>query len=72
MRVTYDATVDAAYIRLKDDAPGGSVVQHVVEAPESQGEIILDFDRDGRLLGIEVLGATRGLPPELLSRAERL
>ncbi|MCS3443269.1 DUF2283 domain-containing protein [Microbacterium phyllosphaerae] len=36
-----------------------------VELPDGMtGELILDFDRDGRLLGIEVLGASGLLRPE--------
>jgi uncharacterized protein YuzE len=27
-----------------------------------------DFDRDGRLIGIEVIGASTKLPPEFLTR----
>jgi uncharacterized protein YuzE len=34
--------------------------------------VSLDFDAAGRLIGIEVLPATKHLPVELLERAERL
>lgn len=34
--------------------------------------INLDFDREGRLIGIEVLSASRSLPPELLAEARLL
>lgn len=34
-------------------------------------DFILDLDRDGRLLGIEVLAATTGLRPETLALADR-
>jgi uncharacterized protein YuzE len=70
VRVTHDTSIDAAYISFKDIAAGEAALQHVVDAPEAQGQIILDFNGDGQLLGIEVLGATRALPDELLRQAE--
>jgi uncharacterized protein YuzE len=33
---------------------------------------VLDFDRKGRLIGIEVVGATQALPRAFLDRAERI
>jgi uncharacterized protein YuzE len=42
---------------------------------ESEGiepsDFVFDFDRDGRLVGIEVLAASDLLPAELLEAAER-
>jgi uncharacterized protein YuzE len=38
----------------------------------SRGDVILDFDGNGRLIGIEVLNASRTLPTELLESAERI
>ena len=76
MRVSYDASVDAGYIYLRDIESGGS--KHTVpldplEADggiEALGNIILDFDGEERLIGIEVLNASDVLPPELLRDAE--
>lgn len=48
---------------------GGGVKETVCvadEYPELVGDVNLDLDRKGRLLGIEILGARRFLPPELL------
>jgi uncharacterized protein YuzE len=36
---------------------------------EAAGKVILDFDRDGRLIGIDVLGARNGLPEGLVNSA---
>jgi uncharacterized protein YuzE len=36
---------------------------------EVDGEINLDFDSEGRLLGIEVLDASKMLPDEVLQQA---
>lgn len=56
--VTYDKSIDAAYLSLVEIPLGG--VDHTVEV--EPGTIMLDFDRDDRLLGIEILGAGRRLP----------
>jgi uncharacterized protein YuzE len=72
MRVTYDGEADAAYISLKDLGAGESRHQILVEAEEARGEIVLDLDAEGKLIGIEVLNARSGLPTDLLNEAERL
>ena len=72
MRITYDATVDAAYIYLVDRIGPGEASRMVPLDPvEIGGMINLDFDSDNRLLGIEVLGASQLLSPGLLSMAAR-
>jgi uncharacterized protein YuzE len=71
MRVTYDKEGDAAYIYLTPIPPGAAVRQEHVTG-EAKGELILDFDRVGRLLGIEVLGASRYLPPSVIAAAESI
>ena len=66
--VTYDRSVDAAFIYLVQIGPGGSERQ-VEAVPEA---IILDFDKDDRLIGIEVLDAKHRLPKSVLESAERI
>lgn len=67
MRITYDRDADAAYIYLVDEIVIGGVARTVpVEALAAEAMINLDFDADGRLLGIEVLDASRKLPASLL------
>jgi uncharacterized protein YuzE len=72
MRVTYDVAVDAAYIYLRDTAPGESAYTYMAEPEIPTDMINLDFDRDHRLIGIEVLSASRHLPADLLAAAEQL
>ena len=73
MRVTHDAGADIAYLYLKPIRPGESARQHVVEDEATPaGDVILDFDEDDRLIGIEFLTASKQLPPELLERAEKV
>ena len=69
MRVTYDRDADAAYISLRVIEAGGSKAQVPVLDERVAGEVILDLDAEGRLIGIEVLSAGRGLPLELLVEA---
>jgi uncharacterized protein YuzE len=68
MKVTYDDDVDAAYIYLTDIAAGG-VATTVPGWPDSEAFMVnLDFDGDGRLIGIEVMEASMKLPPEFLTQ----
>ena len=58
MQVSYDRRADAIYIRLRH-AP-------IDESDEVSKGVIVDYDRSGRPIGIEVLGASRligGHPP---------
>ena len=72
MRITYDERVDAAYLYLKNEIPPGGVARtYPCDPVEVRGMINLDFDADGFLLGIEVMDASKTLPPELLSEATR-
>ncbi len=48
MRITYDAEVDALYIRFRDTTV---TTKHLTEG------IAADYDADGNLAGIEVLDA---------------
>lgn len=67
MDMSYDAEVDAAYLSLTKIAAGEAVkTVCAVQPPECPGEINLDFDAEGRLLGLEILAASRVLPPGLL------
>ena len=70
MKVSYDESVDAAYIKLQgetDATPFGFT--YCCDPAAVDGQINLDFDQDGRLIGIEVLFASVKLPLHLLSSA---
>jgi uncharacterized protein YuzE len=67
MNLTLDTEVDAAYISLTGPVSAGAVVKTYCCDPHGVGgQIHLDFDADGRLLGIEILGASSKLPLDLL------
>lgn len=75
VRVTYDGEANAAYVRLKPIISPGEAVRTYPCKLKSAGiiqdfDVNLDFNAEGHLIGIEVLNASVGLPPELLKQAE--
>ncbi len=71
MFITYDPESGSAYISLvPEDAgfiPRSPITLEEVDAlGDAAGEIVLDFDEEGRLVGLEVLA------PEMLLRSETL
>ena len=71
MKIMHDRAVDAAYIYLvRTIAPGAVKRTYPCDPSEVDGEINLDFDAAGHLIGIEVLEASRKLPMDLLKEAE--
>jgi uncharacterized protein YuzE len=68
-RISIDTTADAAYVYVVADIDDDEAAQsYVVDVPG--GEITIDLDADGRLLGFEVLGAETLLRPETVAVAE--
>ena len=59
MRIRYDEEVDVLYIRLKETP--------YYESDEIKEGIIIDYDKDGNVIGIEIMNATEYLAPEELS-----
>ena len=57
IRIEFDRRADAAYIYLREIEDGG--VHKTVPVHDASGMVNLDFDRKGRLIGIEVGPATR-------------
>jgi uncharacterized protein YuzE len=74
MRITYDAAADAAYVSLVETIGDGEAATqiHSITTPGDRGEVALDFDADGRLLGVEVLRASAVLPAAVLADAMRI
>ena len=58
MRLKVDKESDALYFRL-DETP-------IVESEEVQPGVILDFDKDNRVVGIEILAISTRTEPEQL------
>jgi len=59
--VSYDVEADAAYICFSAGT--------VKESEEVSEGIVLDYDKAGHIVGMEVLDARRHLPPQLLEQA---
>lgn len=74
MQITYDSQADAAYIRIGGPIADGQATQqlHSIETPGGNGEITLDFDVAGHLLGVEVLFASAVLSPEVIANSTKL
>ena len=58
MRLKIDKENDVLYLRLDETA--------IVESEEVQPGVILDFDKDGRVIGIELLALSTRTEPEKL------
>jgi uncharacterized protein YuzE len=72
-KVTYDRKADAAYIYFVDmGARPKSAHMYACDPVEVGGMINLDFDEDGRFVGIEVLAASSKLDSRVLDRAEQI
>jgi uncharacterized protein YuzE len=76
-RVEQDGSTGHAYVYLSE--PHREIVEHSVplrkqdDDPDALESLVLDFDRDGRLVGIEVVGrAETTLRAELLATARTL
>jgi uncharacterized protein YuzE len=58
MKVRIDKDDDALYFELDD--------VEIAESEEIQPGVIMDLDKDGRLVGIEILGLSTRVTPEKL------
>ncbi len=58
MKLKIDRDSDTPCLRLDETA--------IVESEEVQPGVILDYDKDGRVVGIEMLGLSRRTPPDKL------
>jgi uncharacterized protein YuzE len=56
IRMTYDEGTNAAYIYMKDPVERGESVKQEIASGESIS-LIIDLDKDGKILGIEFLMA---------------
>lgn len=71
--VSYDSDVDAAYISLTKLINPGEAVDTIplgVEDERVMSMINLDFDKEGRLLGIEIIDASKVMRKDLLDEIQ--
>lgn len=62
MKFSYDKEADAAYVYFVDSIGDGEAVETI----ELNDNIVLDFDKDGKLLGMEILSAGKVLGEKVL------
>jgi len=68
MKITYDKKADAAYIYIEYPIEKGEAKKTI----ELNDNIIMDFNEEDKLLGIEVLNASAVLNKEVVSHAEAI
>ncbi|MFF1571159.1 DUF2283 domain-containing protein [Leifsonia sp. NPDC058292] len=72
MRLTYDPELDVAHLRFDTGTDPLSAERSPGGTPFAGSYVDLEYDADGHLIGIEVLGARQILRPEVLAAAERI
>ncbi len=60
MRIKYDEKKDAIYIRFSE--------KPYFQSDEIKEGFILDFDKKGKVVGLEILDVSENLPKEALSK----
>ena len=63
MKFHYDKQADALYIRFND--------KRYFESDEVRDGVIFDYDKNGKIVGIEVLDASKQFPKEFKSQIQR-
>jgi uncharacterized protein YuzE len=58
MKLKIDQNADALYLRLDEGS--------IVESEEAEPGIVLDFDKEIRVIGVEVLNISKRVPLEKL------
>jgi uncharacterized protein YuzE len=58
MKLKIDKESDILYLRLNET--------EIIESEEVQPGVILDFDKNGRVIGIEILHLSQRIEPEKL------
>ncbi len=58
MKLKVDKQNDTLYFRLDEE--------NIIESEEVAPGVILDFDKDNRVVGIEILNASKRIGPEQL------
>jgi uncharacterized protein YuzE len=67
LSIKYDRPANSAYIYITKINPGEVSLTYPFDPYEIGAEINLDFNKDEKLLGIEILNANKHLPTELLN-----
>ncbi|MEK6309803.1 MULTISPECIES: DUF2283 domain-containing protein [Curtobacterium] len=68
MHFEYDAEADAVYLTLGAPVGPGEAVRQVTIEDGGIPRVIIDYDADDKILGFEILDASRSLRSEDLGR----
>lgn len=60
MKITFDKQADAMYIYIKD--------VKVFRSDDITSDTIIDYDKEGNVVGIEILSASKRIPMEELTK----
>lgn len=60
---SFDPESDAAYVHFTRIGPGVASQQVNIFTMPGRYELVLDLDSEGRLLGLEIIGALDAFPP---------
>jgi uncharacterized protein YuzE len=70
VKLTFDADADAAFLTLIEAIPpGGAPRSEICDLEMKDAAVILLFSPEDHLVGVEILGASRVLAPEVLAQA---
>jgi uncharacterized protein YuzE len=70
VRITYSGSADTAYLYLTDEPLSAGRESIHCDTPEGvDATVIVDW-KDGRVVGFQVVGASRCLPAELLEQIQ--
>ena len=70
--MTYDGQADAAYVYLTDEPLMPPVDSVPVDPPDGvRAMVVLDW-KDGKVVGLEILDASKLLHDDVLAEAERI
>lgn len=69
IELIHDSDADAAKINLVSVRAGEVEKSHVCDIELADCSVVLDFDVKDHLVGIEILGASRLLPEQMLTES---
>ena len=70
VELIHDSDADAAKINLVSVQAGGVERSHVCDIEMADCSVVLDFDAKDHLVGIEILGASKLLPEQMLTESD--
>jgi uncharacterized protein YuzE len=62
MKLTYDKEADALYVRFSEEK--------IKESEEARPGMIVDFDKDGRIVGIELISVKEQFTPQAIANLQ--